>query len=116
VKKTVWIGLSLIALFLCSLAALAAPPQSMPEVASLDQLRQQIFSPASASPQTAEPAPIAGTPKPLLLGTDPCEQFDGKPCLHWICTCGMVTCAGCGVQTVVCPNPGPESCICNPPC
>jgi hypothetical protein len=113
-KKTLLIGISVVALFLCSVAAFAAPPVS--EAQSLDQLRQQIFSPASAPKSASADVPAVGAPAPRLLADDPCEEFGDHPCLYWICTCNMVICAGCGAQTVICPNPGPTTCICNPPC
>jgi hypothetical protein len=112
-KQTLRVGLTLVALFLCSMAAFAAPSAS--DTQRLDQLRQQIFSPASASSGAPADLPAVGAPAPRLVD-DPCEEFAGQSCRHWLCMCGMVTCAGCGVQTVLCPNPGPATCICNPPC
>jgi hypothetical protein len=110
VKRTDLIGLSLVALFLCSTAVFALQPQ--PEAKSLDQMRQQIFSQASDSPQTVEPTPITGIPQPQFMF--PCQQFLG--CAFLNCWCSTVNCAACGVESFGCTPPADPTCVCNPPC
>jgi hypothetical protein len=57
--------------------------------------------------------PITGTPEPRLLGEDPCAGSVGYPCIYFVCRCNQ-TCGACGIQSVICPFPGPRTCVCNP--